>query len=134
MKKRGQLVYKALLVIIVSGIVIAAFVAAGKSYGSQEAFYKLAVAKDLALTIDLMYGLQGNIEYTYPNDLSDYDIGARGNEIKVYDDKLGKQDPTAASYRFAGLAADSINFQVKNKKYVRLEKIDNKIKITGVDG
>src|SRR3989344_3720260 len=92
MEKRGQLVYKALLVIIASGIVVTAFLAAGKSYGSQEAFYKLAVARDLALTIDLIYGLPGNIEYIYPNDISDYDIEVKDSLVKVYSHNLGKTE------------------------------------------
>lgn len=133
MEKRGQLVYKALLVIIASGIVVAAFLAAGKSYGTQEAFYKLAIAKDLALTIDLMYGLPGNIVYTYPNDISDYDIEVKDNLVKIYNHNLGKTDPAFASYHFAGISKDTINAEVKGKKSILLGKINGNIKITGVD-
>lgn len=131
--KRGQLVYEALLVMIASGIIIAAFVSAGKSYGSQEAFYKLAVARDLALTIDLLYGLPGDVIYAYPNDVSDYYIEVNENTIKIYNKKLGKQDPTVAKHSLAGLGTYTINKQIKDKKFVRLEKFDNEIKITGVD-
>ena len=60
MKKRGQLANKAFIVIIVSAIVILAFINAGKSYGKQEVYYKLAVARDLAITIDLAYSLPGD--------------------------------------------------------------------------
>lgn len=133
MKKRGQLVYKALLVIIASVIIISAFIQAGKSYGSQTAFFKLAVARDLALTIDLVYGLPGNIQYVYPNDISGYDADIIGNTVTVYDHKIGRQDPTSASHSFAGLETDIINAQVKGAKFVRIEKTDNKIIITGVD-
>ena len=133
MEKRGQLVYKALLVTIASGIVIAAFIAAGKSYGSLEAFYKLAVAKDLALTIDLMYALPGNIQYTYPNDVAAYAIEIKERNIKVYNHNLGKTDPTAASHSFAGIDKDLINVEVKGRKFVRLEKINENIQMTGVD-
>ena len=101
MEKRGQLVGKELIVIILSAIVIATFYVAGNSYGNQEAFYKLAVARDLALTIDMMYGLQGDAQYTYPNDISGYNIDMKENIIKIYNSNLGKQDPTAASYNFA---------------------------------
>ena len=133
MEKRGQLVYKALLVIIASGIVVTAFLAAGKSYGSQEAFYKLAVARDLALTIDLIYGLPGNIEYIYPNDISDYDIEVKDSLVKVYSHNLGKTDPTFASYNFAGINKDTINAEIKGKNLILLEKINDNIKMTGVD-
>jgi len=132
MEKRGQLVYKALLVIIACGIVVVAFVVAGKSYGSQEAFYKLAIARDLALTIDLMYGLPGNLEYVYPNDVSDYDIEAKDNMILVYSHNLGKTDPTLASYIFAGIDKDYINAEIKGTKHIKIEKVNEKIRISGV--
>ena len=133
MKKRGQIVYEALLVIIASVVIISAFIQAGKSYGSQTAFYKLAVARDLALAIDSIYGLPGNIQYVYPNDISGYDIDVIGNSVKVYEHKLGSQDTTAASHSFAGLGTDIINVQIKGKKFVRIEKADNKLIIMGVD-
>jgi len=133
MKKRGQLVYESLLVIIASVIIISAFIQAGKSYGSQTAFYKLAVARDLALTIDLVYALPGNMQYVYPNDISGYDLDIIGNTIRIYDRKLGSQDTTPASHHFAGLVTDIINVQIKGGKFVRIEKTDNKLIITGVN-
>ena len=134
MNKRGQeLIFEVLFWTIISGLVITTFAEAGRSYGKQEAFNKLAVAKDLALTIDLIYGLQGDIIYTYPNDVFDYYIDIKDNIILVYNNKLGKQDPTLASYRFASLGTDSINIQIKGKKYIRLEKVGNKLRISGVD-
>ena len=97
MQKRGQLVYKALIVILASALVITGFLQAGKSYGSQEAFYKLAVAKDLALTIDLIYAFPGDIVYIYPNDVSGYYIKIKQNTIKVYSEE---QDKTFGLYYF----------------------------------
>lgn len=128
MKKRGQLIYKALIVIIGSALIIAGFLQAGKSYGNQEAFYKLAVAKDLALTIDLMYALPGDIEYTYPNDISGYIIEIKGNTVKV---STSEQDKNFGLYNFAGSENDLINFQIKGQKLVKLEKISGNVKITG---
>ena len=130
MKKRGQYVFEALAVIIAGVLIITAYVQAGKPYGSQEAFYKLAVAKDIALTIDLIYALPGNIEYTYPNDVSGYDIEIKNNVVKVY--KTGSTtDTTLKSYNFVGTDKDQPDFLVKNQKLVKFEKVDGKIKITG---
>ena len=131
MKKRGQLVYKALIVIIASAIVIFAFVKAGTSYGNQEAFYKLAVAKDIALTIDLMYALPGDIEYVYPNDISAYGIEVKDNNVRVYNFKLGKNDPTAAAYTYAGMSDDAIRADINGQKFAKLSKTSNQIKIIG---
>ena len=130
MKKRGQLIYKELIVIIGSALIIVGFIQAGKSYGNQEAFYKLAVAKDLALTIDLMYALPGDIEYTYPNDVSGYEIEIKGNVVKVY---TNNQDKTFGQYNFAGSANYFINVNIKNQKFIKLEKINDRIKISGVN-
>ena len=130
MEKRGLLVYKALVVIIGSALIISGFLQAGKSYGSQEAFYKLAVAKDLTLTIDLMYALPGDIIYTYPNDVSGYNIEIKENTVKV---STGDQDRTFGYYPFVGIDKDVINVQIKNQKFVKLEKINDKVKITGVN-
>lgn len=132
MKKRGQLVYKALISVIVSAIVVAAFVIAGKTYGNQEAYYKLAVAKDLALAIDLMYSLPGNIEYVYANDVFAYGIEIKNYNVKVYDYKLGKSDPTAGSYNYAGVGSDSINANINGLKFVKLSKLNSQIIVTGV--
>jgi len=129
MKKRGQLVYKALISVIVSAIVVAAFVIAGKTYGNQEAYHKLAVAKDLALVLDAIYSYSGDIEFRYPNEISDYIIEVKDNVVKVYSKKFGKADPTSASYGFAGISAESLNFEIKDAKYVRIEKISGKIVI-----
>lgn len=131
--KRGQLAYEALIIIIVSGIVVFTFVKAGEAYGSQEAFYKLAVAKDLALTIDSMYAIPGDVEYTYPNDISDYDIEIKENTIKIYNHKLGRKDITPASYSFVGLVTDLINTRIENKNLIKLKKVNSKITVSGVD-
>ena len=132
MEKRGQYVYEAIVVIIAGVLIIAAYVQGGKVYGKQEAFYKLAVAKDIALTIDLIYALPGNMEYTYPNDVSGYDIEIKNNIVKIY--RTGSTDSTLQSYNFVGIDRDPLNFLVRSQKYIKFEKIDGKIKITGVSG
>lgn len=133
MKKKGQLVYKALLVMIASGMVIAAFVAAGKSYGTQEAYYRLAVARDLALTIDLVYALPGDLQFTYTNDVSDYDIMIKWDRVTVHNYKAGTLDPIAPWYNFVGIDKDTIDAEVIGHKFVKIEKINGKVKILGVD-
>lgn len=130
MKKRGQIVYEALVGIIAGALIIAGFVQGGKSYGQQEAFYKLAVAKDIVVTIDLIYALPGNIEYKYPNDVSGYDIEIKNNLVKV--SKTASTDSTLQYYNFVGTDKDQLNFLVKNQKFLKFQKIDGKIKIMGV--
>jgi hypothetical protein len=134
MQKRGQLVNKALIVLIVSAIVVIAFISAGKSFGSGDAYYKLAVAKDIALSVDLISGMPGDIVFTYPNDLSGYDIEVTKNIVFVYSNKFGKLDPVKASYTFSNAGYPIDNTYIKNAKYVIIEKTGNKIKITDSNG
>ena len=131
MLKRGQIIYKAFIIIIVSVTILAAFTSAGKSYGSQDAFYKLALARDIALTIDTLYGISGNVEYNYPNIVSGYDIEISQNIIKVYVTG-NKADTTQASYRYAGIASNLLKTEIKNQKKLKFEERDNTITITGV--
>ncbi|MEK6943193.1 MAG: hypothetical protein AABX00_03975 [Nanoarchaeota archaeon] len=126
MQKRGQLVNKALIVLIVSAIVVIAFISAGKSFGSGDAYYKLAVAKDLALSVDLISGMPGDVVFTYPNDVSGYDIEVKKNLILVYGNKLGKLDPVKATYSFSSVGQIE-DVYIKNAKYVTIEKTGNKI-------
>lgn len=125
MKKRGQLVYKALIVIIASAIIILAFIEAGKSYGSQDAYYKLAVAKDIALLIDGMYATSGNIKIMYGRDLSKYTVEVNGNVVKVYKTSLGAADITAGRHKFFG--SEIANVQIENQKQLIIAKDNDKI-------
>ena len=132
MKKRGQLVYKAVIVIIASAMVILAFIKAGTSYGNQKAFYKLAIAKDLALTIDTITEIPGDIELTYPNDVSGYDIEFKTNTVSVYEHSSGKLDPLIASYNYALPKKYSLNVVVQNADLVKFSKIGDTITVSGI--
>ncbi len=132
MEKKGLLVYQAIIALIAASLILIGYVQAGKSFGNQEAFYKLAVAEDIALTIDLIYGLPGDITYVYPNDVSGYDVEIRENTIKIYKTESRNSDRTLQSYVFAGSGREAIEFTIKNQKFVKIDKINGKIKVTGV--
>ena len=133
MGKRGQLVVKALFIIVISALVILSFISAGKSYGSQEAYYKLAIARDTAITIDTLYGLPGDIIYYYPNDVSDYRIEISDNNVNVYQKNSGKFDALQTSHNFAGTSFDNLRAQINGNKFLKFEKIRNRIIITGAN-
>lgn len=132
MKKRGQLVNKALIVVITSAIVIIAFYSAGKTYGNKEAYYKLAAAKDIALTIDYLYSVPGDVEFIYPNDISGYDVEIRDGSVRVYQHGSGKLDVTAGIYEYVGTSYDQINTFVSGPKYIKLKKTGNTIEAIGL--
>ncbi len=127
-----QLTYKILFVTIVSVILIGVFKSTGEAYGNEETFYKLAIAKDLALTIDVMYSAPGDFEYVYQNEVSGYDIEIKDNIVKVFKHNSGKQDPTIGISTFAGIESDIPNLFIQNEKYVKLKKINNKLQLEGV--
>ena len=130
MKKRGEeLSLLALLVLIASAVVFGVLVYKGYSYGSQHEYYRIAVARDLALTIDSMYSVSGDVDYIYPSDVSGFGIKIKDNLVNVYDTNYNL---LPSSYHFAGFASDKIDAAVEGAKFVRLEKTGNKIKITGV--
>src|SRR3989338_7902274 len=98
MKKRGQLIYKALFVIIISVFIAIFFPYVGKMYGTGKAYSKLAVAKDLSLLIDTLYAYPGDVYIVYSSDLTGYTIKFYSNKIMVYDSQIGEIDPTAGIY------------------------------------
>lgn len=132
MQKRGQLVNKALIVLITSAIVVVAFFSAGKTYGNKEAYYKLALAKDIALAIDYLYSVPGDAQFTYPNEVSGYDVEIKDNAVRVYQHGSGRLDVTARIYGYAGTSYDKINTYISGPKYIKLEKTGNTIKATGL--
>ena len=133
MEKIGQLGYKGIIVLTISALIIGMFVHAGSSYGSGQAYYGLAISKDIALTIDLMYSLPGDVKYIYPNDVSAYDFMIKDNHVNVYSHSFGKFDTVVGIYRYAGIENDKLNVEIRGEKYILMEKIKDKIKITGIN-
>lgn len=133
MNKRGQFTYRYLFGALIGILFLTSFLYAGKTFGSQKAYYKSSVARDLAIMIDLAYGLPGDVEFKYPNDVSAYGIEIKNNLVKVYDINLGVLDPVSASYNFAGVNKENINLDIRGHKFVKISKINGRINLIGVD-
>ncbi|MFW9876296.1 MAG: hypothetical protein ACFFG0_24635 [Candidatus Thorarchaeota archaeon] len=129
MKKRGQLIYKALIVIVISAFIALFFPYVGKVYGSGEVYSKLAVAKDLALLIDTLSAYPGDMHIVYPVDLTGYTIKVNSNRVLIYDSAIGEIDPTASVYKFVKAGEKIIEVEIKDPKNLVLNKEDNEIKI-----
>lgn len=102
MRKRGQLVYKALVTLILSALIVFSFMSAGKAFGSGEAYFKRAVVEDLALLFEQMQALPGDVIVRYPEDLTDFTIRAEGTEVLIFDAADGPLDPTRTTASFVG--------------------------------
>jgi len=129
MKKRGQLVYKALIVIVISAFIALFFPYVGKVYGSGEVYSKLAVAKDLALLVDTLYAYPGDMHIVYSTDLTGYTLKVNSNEIIIYDSDIGEIDPTAGIYNFVKSDEKIIEAEIENPISLVFDKKDDEIKI-----
>jgi len=108
MKKRGQLVYKLLFVLIMVAITIIAFLSAGKTWGNGDIYYKAAIAKDLAMMINQLHVMPGDAEIIYPQDLSKHTLVIRDNTIKVSTTEFGIDEVTTAKHTFVGNPIDEV--------------------------
>lgn len=102
MDKKGDFTLKALILLIISVMVVVAFYQGGFSYGNMDAYYKISVAKDIALIVDSAYALPGDVELNYNNNLSKYSVIVDGNIVKVYSKSFGAVDFTGGEYKFFG--------------------------------
>lgn len=102
MTKGGQLVYKALVTLVLSALIVFSFMSAGKAFGSGEPYFKKAVAEDLALLLGQMQMLPGDVTIRYPEDLTDFAIRVEGNEVLVFNAADGPLDPTRRTASFMG--------------------------------
>ena len=127
--KKSQLTLKALIVTIISALVVFSFIMAGKSYAKQELYFKAAVARDVALMIDTLYDMPGDVNFIYPIDLTNYGIRISGNEVRVYRGELGPLDVTASSYRFFGVNK-KIDVKLDKAKRIKFEKKGENILIS----
>ncbi|MBR9706318.1 hypothetical protein GOV14_04735 [Candidatus Pacearchaeota archaeon] len=132
MKKKGQLMFKALFVVIIAAFIVFFFIQVGKTYGNGEAYSKLAIAKDIALTINTLSSYPGDISVKYPADLKKYTIKTHPNKITVSDSNIGRIDPTRGEYKFVMSNIKVIESEVKAPEGLLITKTDNNIKISSL--
>src|SRR3989338_4625641 len=89
--KKAVLSLKALAIIVMSTLVLIGFLMAGKAYGSNDMFFKYAVAKDIAILMGTVYGLPGDAEIYYPVNLfNKYGVKIVDNEVTVFSSNAGQ--------------------------------------------
>ena len=126
--KKSSIVLKAMAVSILSIFVVVTFLQAGKAYGSQDIFFKSALARDLAIMIDALYALPGDVYIEYPIDLDPADFRGYGikitpNKVTIFSSEVGEFDASSASYHFTGMEGldPSITLLDPNKLIIRKE-------------
>ncbi|MBW2988951.1 hypothetical protein KY358_01395 [Candidatus Woesearchaeota archaeon] len=112
--KRGQLLYKVGIEIIVTAIVILTFQGLAYSYGYGDAIPKIRAAKDIGLMIEQMYLVPNGVNTItkYPEDVSNMDIIIRDYTVSV---SSTADDVTESTYAFAGSSNYAPLTEVINK-------------------
>lgn len=130
MKKRGQLIFKAIYSLILSAVIVLFLPMVANQYGSGEAYEKLAVAKDIALMTDTLYSMPGDAEVFYPCDCENYIIVIENNEVKVLDPELVADDPVKGIYSFTAMGPYRLpKIEMRFPKLIKFEKKGNILQI-----
>ncbi|MBW2974317.1 hypothetical protein KY366_01235 [Candidatus Woesearchaeota archaeon] len=128
--KKGQLLYKFGMEILVASIIVLTFLGVAYSYGSGEAIVKLRTARDIALTIEEMYLIPNGINtfVRYPEDASKFDIVVKDGTVSV--SAVGN-DVTEAVYGFAASTNHPpLSVVIKKPKELYIGKISSRIIIS----
>lgn len=129
MAKRGQLVFIAIITLVVALFVGVMYPKIAKAYASGEVTLKVVAAKDIALTIDTIYAYPYDIEVEYDVDLSKFVVEISQNDVKV---KKPGIDSTAGEYRFVSIGNDDPSTTLNNPKKIIFSKEGSELTITGV--
>ena len=127
--RKGQLIVKAIVVIVLAGIILFAFPYIGQEYGSGEVYKKEITAKEIALTLDTLYSSPYDIVVYYEKDLSGLIVEIIDNKVMIYNSIFrGKKfDPTSKEYDFAPTGINKINVKLESPKRIKFEKLKNSL-------
>lgn len=129
MQKRGQLVLKAIIVLLVAGILIVTFPKIGKSFGTFEAYKKAIASREIALILDTLYAYPYDSVIYYNEKLEGLTIEVSENKVKVFSSGY-KADPTRAEYNYLPTGTKKINAVLENPKRIRFEKKGDTLTLT----
>lgn len=74
------------LIELVLGIFAAVLVAhTAADFGSKEVYKRTRLARDYAITINTLYGVSGNVEIYYPENVSRYNVVIEDGKVEVYE-------------------------------------------------
>lgn len=132
MPKRGQLVLKAVIDLIISAAIIFAFPYIGQSFGSGDVYKKEIVAKEIALIIDSLYAYPYDIVVYYEQDLTGFIIEISNDEVIVYSITSNGYDSdlTYKKYKFFQTGDNVIKAKLESPKRIKFEKQTNQLTIT----
>ncbi len=127
MTKRGQLVIKFIIILIISVVLVLFFPAIGEIYGKREIYKKTIAAREIALLIDTLYAYPFDATVYYEKDLTGLAVEFSEQNVMVYDARLKNFDPAPAKYHFSVTGATTIKVKIENPKAIKFEKIKNNL-------
>ena len=125
MSKRGQLVLRALGILLVSAILILMYPYIGEQLGKREFYKKVIAVREVALILDTIYAYSYDTTLYYEKDLSGLIIEASDKKIMVYNSKMGKKDPTLSEYHLFPTGNNILEFKIESPKRIRIDKTGN---------
>ena len=112
------------IIIIVVALVVALMLPyIAKAYASGDVVLRTAAARDIALTISMIYAYPYDMEATYDFDLSKFLVKISENQVTV-----GKDLKRGSKYNFVAIGDDKPGFILKNPKKIIFGKKDGKFK------
>ena len=131
--KKAGLLNKWLYLGIFVVIILAFFVRRGTESGNQELVVKAAMARDLALLIESMYAVPGDVEYIYPEDVSKYTITVKDNVVKVSSSGLDFIDSKTASFEYVGVGEGRIVAKMEDSRKIKILKEGGMVELLPYD-
>ena len=139
MKKRGQLVFIAIITLVVALLVGLLYPKIAKTLATGDMALKIAAARDIALIIDAIYAFPYDIEIEYYYDLSELIVDISQSSVKIYDASLVSvdngiiqgSDPNFAKYSFVPVD-DNPNLILDMPKRILFSKTDDGLNIIGI--
>src|SRR3989338_2635466 len=83
MKRKGQVVLKPIVELLLGIAVVASLFFIGKGYASHDFAIKSFLAQETALVVDALYDVPGNMYLSYPFDFSRYVLQLDNGNIVV---------------------------------------------------
>jgi len=123
-KKRGQIVLKPAIEIIVAITIFLIFIAVGKEYGTGEIFQKIRASNDNALSADALYAFPGNAYLPFLGSSSKFLINFERSSVKI---AAYENDPLQATHFFVKGAGPDIRFYFENPQNFFLAKSGDKL-------
>lgn len=132
MAKRGFLALKTIITIAMAVFVLVATSYIAKEFGTAEIYRKEVAAKEIALTLDVLYAYPYDTVVYYDKDMTGMIVEVAGNKVIIYDSRFSSSslDPTSRKYDFSQAGSNPLKARIANPKILKFEKIGGKIGVS----